>query len=302
MSTPLRDRTLATVLREKARSNGDRAFLLFEGRTYTYAEAYELSRRIAGGLSAAGILPKQHVAVMMENRPETVWLNFGLALLGAVAVPISNRLHAREAADIVDRGHARLCFASEDVAAGLIAEVEVPVPVFGSDEDGSLLGFEPVAARPRLPTDDAWIFFTSGTTGKPKGARLSHSNLWAMAAAYMADSATVASSLKHGTSTAIRSGAGSICGNSRCANSASASAMLARSPRRGRCGSGAALIGESLTGIRIFPHHKDRSLTISNAGPSNAGPSTPRWDNGLAFEHFGEPPPRALGGLARKRR
>ena len=60
------------------------------GPNFSYTEAYELSRRIAGGLSAAGIRPKQHVAIMMENRPETVWLNFALALIGAVAVPINN--------------------------------------------------------------------------------------------------------------------------------------------------------------------------------------------------------------------
>jgi crotonobetaine/carnitine-CoA ligase len=90
MDRPLHERTLARVLQEKAARNGDRPILLFEGRSFSYSEAYGLSSRIAGGLWAAGIRPRQHVAVMMENRPETVWLNFALALIGAVAVPVNN--------------------------------------------------------------------------------------------------------------------------------------------------------------------------------------------------------------------
>ena len=121
------------------------------------------------------------VAIFAANHPAYLETLFAIWHAGAVAVPISSRLQTREAADIVARGHAKLCFASEDLAAALSAEVEVPVAVFGSDEDGALLGFEPLAPRPRGPGDDAWIFYTSGTTGKPKGARLSHANLWAMA-------------------------------------------------------------------------------------------------------------------------
>src|SRR5947208_12043769 len=90
MNIPLHERTLGRVLRDKARANGDRPFLWYEGRTFSYAEAYELSCSVAGGLKAAGIEPGQHVAIMMENRPETLWLNFALALVGAVAVPVNN--------------------------------------------------------------------------------------------------------------------------------------------------------------------------------------------------------------------
>ncbi|HEX2706532.1 MAG TPA: AMP-binding protein, partial [Solirubrobacterales bacterium] len=86
---------------------------------------------------------------------------------------------------------AKLCFSTADVAGDLLAEVELPVLVFGEDEDAALLEPEPVGAVPRLATDDAWTFFTSGTTGKPKGARLSHHNLFAMSAAFLADAATV---------------------------------------------------------------------------------------------------------------
>ena len=168
------------------------AVLVGERVLRTWAELGEAVARRAGGLRERhSIEPGDAVALFAANHPLYLETLFAIWHAGAVAVPISSRLHAREAADIVERSHARLCFASDDVAAGLIADVGVPVPVFGEEDDAVLGRFEPVAASPRLPTDDAWIFFTSGTTGKPKGARLSHANLWAMAAAYMADSATV---------------------------------------------------------------------------------------------------------------
>ncbi len=136
-----------------------------------------------------GIGPGDAVALYASNHPAYIETLFAIWHAGGVAVPISSRLHAREAADIVDRSHARLCFATDDVAEAIGHEpVAVPVLAFGDEEERSLAAYEPAAASPRLATDDAWIFFTSGTTGKPKGARLSHGNLWAMAAAFMADS------------------------------------------------------------------------------------------------------------------
>ena len=100
MSTPLHERTLGRVLREKAKANGDRTFLLFEGERYSYADAYERSRQFAAGLTAAGIAPGQHVAIMMENRAETVWLNFALALIGVdYPPPIFTLLGLRQTAE-----------------------------------------------------------------------------------------------------------------------------------------------------------------------------------------------------------
>ena len=184
---------LAGLLDGPARHCADKGALLVGERVErTWAQLAEAVARRAGGLRERHLIePGDAVALFAANHPLYLETLFAIWHAGAVAVPISSRLHAREAADIVARSHARLCFATADVAEGLLAEVAVPAPVFGAEEDAALGRFEPVAARPRLPGDDAWIFFTSGTTGKPKGARLSHSNLWAMAAAYMADSATV---------------------------------------------------------------------------------------------------------------
>ena len=153
--------------------------------------AEAVARRAAGLRDRHGVGPGEAVALFASNHPAYLEALFSIWHAGGVAVPISSRLHPREAADIVARGHARLCFATDDTAAGLSAEVEIPIVVFGADEDEALLAPEPMAAVPRGPADDAWTFFTSGTTGKPKGARLSHFNLASMSSAYLADAATI---------------------------------------------------------------------------------------------------------------
>ena len=185
--------SLAGLLDGPARWAADRpAVLLGERPERTWGELAAAVARRAGGLRERhGIGPGDAVALYASNHVAYLEALLSIWHAGAVAVPISSRLHPREAADIVDRGHAGVCFASAGTAAGIEAEVEVPVVVFGDAGDAALDAAEPVAAVPRLATDDAWTFFTSGTTGKPKGARLSHGNLFAMAAAYLADADAV---------------------------------------------------------------------------------------------------------------
>jgi len=160
-------------------------------RTWSgFADA--VARRAAALRDRHGIAPGDAVALFAANHPAYLEALFAIWHAGGVAVPISSRLHAKEAADIIDRGHAKLCFATADVADDLLAQVDdVPVLVFGEADDAALLRAEPMAPVTRLAGDDAWIFFTSGTTGRAKGARLSHHNLFAMSAAYTADAATV---------------------------------------------------------------------------------------------------------------
>ncbi|MGV1049138.1 MAG: class I adenylate-forming enzyme family protein [Solirubrobacterales bacterium] len=208
---------LAGLLDGPARWAAERpALLVGERPERTWRELAEaVARRAAGLRDRHGIGAGDAVALFAANH--VAYLESLLAIwhAGGVAVPISSRLHPREAADIVARGHARLCFASADTGPGLeaaLAESGVgaegrgrapggsggeqrsaapPVVVLGGERDAALAAAEPIAAVPRLATDDAWIFFTSGTTGKPKGARLSHHNLHAMAAAYLADADSV---------------------------------------------------------------------------------------------------------------
>ncbi len=183
---------LAGLLDGPSRWAAERPALLVGERVErTWAGLAEAVARRAAGLRERGVGPGDAVALFASNHAVYIESLFAIWHAGGVAVPISSRLHPREAADIVARGHARLCFASADTAEALSAEVEAPVIVFGGAEDDALAAAEPMAAVPRAPADDAWTFFTSGTTGKPKGARLSHFNLASMSSAFMADAATI---------------------------------------------------------------------------------------------------------------
>lgn len=207
MKIPLHERTLAHVLREKARTNGDKAFLLFEGRTFSYAQAYELSRRIAAGLLAAGIEPKQHVAIMMESRPETLWLNFALALIGAVAVPVNNAsrgdllayyVRQCDAVAIVIDAAFLDRFAGVHGQCPLVKLVAIhcgeadPSPLTAHFGGARVLPWSDIAeasVASDLPepcySDILHILFSSGTTGPSKGSMVS--NATALMAAWRFD-------------------------------------------------------------------------------------------------------------------
>jgi long-chain acyl-CoA synthetase len=185
---------LAGLLDGPARWRAQGAAVRAGARTVrTWAELAEAVARRAGGLrDRHDVRPGDAVALFSVNHPAYLEALFSIWHAGAVAVPISSRLHPREAADIVRRAHARLVLASAELAGGLAEHAGAEaVVVLGAAEDEALAAAEPVAPVPRRFGDDAWIFFTSGTTGAPKGARLTHGNLAAMSSAYMADAAEV---------------------------------------------------------------------------------------------------------------
>jgi long-chain acyl-CoA synthetase len=145
-----------------------------------------VARRAGALASSLGVAPGDAVALFADNGPAYLEVLYAIWHAGAVAVPISSRLHPRETADLLGACRARACFVSGSLGDGL----DAPCPVVAI-EDPVPAGAEPVAPVPRALGDDAWIFFTSGTTGRAKGARLSHGALLAMSAAYYADVAAV---------------------------------------------------------------------------------------------------------------
>jgi len=155
--------------------------------------AEAVARRGAGLRDGFGVAPGDAVALFAANCPEYLEILFAVWQAGAVAVPVSSRLHAREAAALLEASRAKVCLATADVAEDLLREAPAgtPVVVIGEPEEAGLLDADPMASVPRALGDDAWIFFTSGTTGRAKGARLTHGNLLAMTAAYYADVAEV---------------------------------------------------------------------------------------------------------------
>jgi acyl-CoA synthetase (AMP-forming)/AMP-acid ligase II len=157
----------------------------------TYAALAERAARLGGALrDQLRLAPGDRVAIDMENCPEFIEALFGAWTAGLCAVPINAKLHAREVAYIVQKSGARVLFttaAHADELAQVEAETKVPLVVAADERWRRLLRADPVRPAAAAPTDPAWLFFTSGTTGRPKGAVLSHRALLFMVHAYYAD-------------------------------------------------------------------------------------------------------------------
>jgi fatty-acyl-CoA synthase len=125
---------------------------------------------------------------------------FGVWAAECVYLPINYKLHPREMRQILDDADAALVLASPTIAAALGPATDVAMEVFGDAAYGSRLTADPVAPPSTDPPELAWLFYTSGTTGRSKGAMLSHRNLLAMTVAHLADfdSPDAHSSLVHG--------------------------------------------------------------------------------------------------------
>jgi long-chain acyl-CoA synthetase len=148
---------------------------------------------IAGALrSRLRLAPGDRAALVMSNVPDYVELLLAGWHAGLTMVPANARLHRRELAYILGHAGARVCFVTPDLAetvAPLVDELSSleRVVEVGSRDHLALHRGEPIALAEVSPDDVAWLFYTSGTTGRPKGAMLTHRNLLAMTLAYLAD-------------------------------------------------------------------------------------------------------------------
>ena len=182
---------LAALLFDVARRLPDRPAVSDDRSSRTYGELAERVARLAGGLRAQGLAPGDRVLLSLENCGEFVELLFGCWAAGLCAVAANARLHPREVEFIAENSGARLLVATPVLAealapvAGAVASLDRIIATRSADYEG-LFG-EPLGASPRQPTDSAWLFYTSGTTGRPKGAMLTHRNLAFMSQCYYAD-------------------------------------------------------------------------------------------------------------------
>jgi len=150
------------------------------------AIAFALSREY-------GIAPGDRVALFATNCTQYLGCLYGIWWMGAVAIPINAKLHGREAAWICSDAGAKLAFVSDDTLEALIeAKGDLPEGMRTLSVDSqayrALREGEGAPAPLEREVDDlAWLFYTSGTTGRPKGVMLSHGNLVAMTMCYLAD-------------------------------------------------------------------------------------------------------------------
>lgn len=176
-----------SVLDQAARRFPDRgALFLGEQQVATFREVRDRAL-VLGGSLRADIEAGTRIAVASANCPELVELMFGIWAAECVFVPINFKLHPREIAQILDDSGASLVFASAKITAGLTPVTSVPVEVIGSATHTARFGAEPRRPAVTDPETLAWLFYTSGTTGRSKGAMLSHRNLMAMTVAHLAD-------------------------------------------------------------------------------------------------------------------
>lgn len=158
---------------------------------YTWREAAGRVERLAGALTSRfGLKPGDRVALILKNCPEYLELKYACWHAGLVAVPINAKLHTSEFQYILETSGASICFVTSDLSAavgGIHLHSEIPVVEVGTPAYSKLLQSDAINMVHRDGDDPAWIFFTSGTTGKPKGATLSHRNLGVMIWCYFAD-------------------------------------------------------------------------------------------------------------------
>ena len=136
-----------------------------------------------------GLRPGDRVALAMTNNPEYLAILFAIWRAGLVAVPANAKLHARELAYIVEDCGAQALPRNRRHRGPLAGDAAGSTRLVVLETRIGAISSPPIPAdvADRRPDDLAWIFYTSGTTGKPKGAMLSHRNLMTMAVGYLAD-------------------------------------------------------------------------------------------------------------------
>ena len=175
----------------------DATALRFKGRTITWTQLDGRVTALAGALHRRGVGSGDRVMILMLNRPEFIEATLAAHRLGAIAVPVNFRLTVPELAYLVENCGAAVVLtepALVALAAGVRDIASVLATVIVAEEstaptDPNLLGYEDLLAEegePAPPIDipgdsPALIMYTSGTTGHPKGAVLTHANLAAQA-------------------------------------------------------------------------------------------------------------------------
>jgi long-chain acyl-CoA synthetase len=182
---------LASSLARSARDHAERTVIRFGDAAMTYRELDERSGRVAGLLRELGFQAGDRVGVMLPNVPEFAVAYYGVLRAGGVVVPMNPLLKAREVAYYFGDSGAQVMLAlaamADEAQAGSITAGARTVVV--DDDFGTMLASAPLVDEvvDRDGSDTAVILYTSGTTGQPKGAELTHDSMRRNAEVYVAN-------------------------------------------------------------------------------------------------------------------
>lgn len=182
---------LALWLERAGRAHPGAPAIGLGGKVYAdYAALAGKAARLASALRASGLKPGDRVALVAKNHPDYIAILFGIWHAGLTAVPANARLHGAELGYILEHSGARICLASAgidlEIAPHAPRTLEQLITIGGADYE-RLFAADAVPPETRTGDDLAWLFYTSGTTGRPKGAMLTHRNLMWAAYAYLSD-------------------------------------------------------------------------------------------------------------------
>jgi long-chain acyl-CoA synthetase len=184
---------LAQILRETARKHPDHLAIVLDSFKFTYAQMDALSNQVASSLRAAGLKKGDRVGLMLPNVPQFPMAYFGILKAGGVVVPMNVLLKGPEVSFYLGDSESSFLLVWEDFATEALKGTEnlkgiktyvVLKPGSAAAPAGTRSFVELLAGDPKFdmettsPDDTAVILYTSGTTGKPKGAELTHANLF----------------------------------------------------------------------------------------------------------------------------
>jgi acyl-CoA synthetase (AMP-forming)/AMP-acid ligase II len=185
------------LLTKASQLHGNRPAIQYGDQRLTYTEFNQRVGRLAQALRTLGVQPGDRVAIVQRNGPALFETIFACFRINAIAVPINVRLHPGEVAFISQDCRAKVLIATSEYAeSALRSREQTPeLQLIGVQSFPNALDYEAFLSTAVTlttdvevdPTDIGWLFYTSGTTGQPKGAMLTHRNLLAMTMNYYAD-------------------------------------------------------------------------------------------------------------------